>query len=121
MKAAIHPIRYDANLMPLCRWCEGDVPTGFHEYFSCWAHTSEPFRALRAEREAAQLFDKGFMADLKISDPPRVSSGRLTIEIVMSGAAVRKAREMHALRKREPLMGERRASGCGELDLGEIS
>jgi len=38
----------------------------------------------------------------------------------MQGATVRKARELHAMRTRKPLMGERRATACGEIDLGEI-
>jgi hypothetical protein len=49
-----------------------------------------------------------------------VSSSRVSVEIVMQGATVRKARELHAMRNRQPLIGERRASGCGELYLGEI-
>jgi hypothetical protein len=42
------------------------------------------------------------------------------VEIAMQGAAVRKARELHTMRKRKPLMSARRASGCGELDLEEL-
>jgi hypothetical protein len=105
----------------LCNFENCRRPTNFHEYAVCWQHTPEPFRPLRAEREAAQLYDREFVHDLKICDPPSVSSSRVSVEIVMSGAVVRKARELHAIRKRKPLMGERRASGCGEIDLGEIS
>jgi len=73
---------------------------------------------LASEREQ---FDRKFLSDCGIlAEPPRVSSSRVRVEIVMSGASVRKARELHALRNRKPLMGERRATGCGELDLGEI-
>jgi hypothetical protein len=103
----------------LCNEC--GKPTGCHEYAVCWEHTPEPFRALRAEREAAQLFDKEFMRDLRICDPSRVASNRVRIEIVMQGAVVRKAREMHALRQRKSLMGERRAISCGEIYLGDLS
>jgi len=95
-------------------------PTNFHEYAVCWAHTPEPFRALRDKREAAQLFDKEFIRDLRICDPSPISSSRVTVEIVMSGESVRRAREQHSARHRKPLMGERRATGCGEIDLGEI-
>jgi hypothetical protein len=121
MKAEIHPIRYDANHMPLCRWCEGDVPTGFHEYFACWRHTPNHMREERAAKEQRDLFDREFMAMLKICDPPPTSSSRVTVEIVMSGESVRKAREMHTMRNRKLLMGERRVTGCGQLDLGDIS
>jgi hypothetical protein len=73
---------------------------------------------LPRERE---LFDRKFLSDCGIlTEPPRVSSSRVHVEIVMSGASVRKARELHAIRKRKPLMGERHATGCGEIDLGEI-
>jgi hypothetical protein len=96
-------------------------PTGHHNYAVCWEHTSEAFRENRAAVEQRDLFDREFMVALKICDPPSVSSSRVRIEIVMSGAAVRKARELHAVRNRRPLLGERRATGCGELNLGEIS
>jgi hypothetical protein len=39
------------------------------------------------------------MRDLRISDPPPISSGRAFVEVVMQGAAVRKARELYAARK----------------------
>ena len=58
---------------------------------------------------------------MKISAPPPVSSSRVSIEIVMRGAVVRKARELHAMRKHKLWMGERRASGCGEIYLGDLS
>jgi hypothetical protein len=97
-------------------------PTGHHNYAVCWEHTSEVFRESRAQVEHAFRFDKEFMASLKICDPPRLSSSRARIEVVMSGAAVRKARELHAVRNRKPLMGdERRGHTAGEIDLGEIS
>lgn len=72
--------------------------------------------------EDREWADRAFLnsCGIAIDDAPRVSSSRVRVEIVMSGATVRKAREIHALRNRKPLMGERRASGCGELDLGEI-
>ena len=65
-------------------------------------------------------YDREFTATMGICEPPRLSSSRARIEIVMQGTVVRKARELHAMRKRKPLMGEGRASGCGEIDLGEI-
>jgi hypothetical protein len=110
----------------LCNFSDGGKyclqPTNCHEYATCWAHTPEPFRTLRAEREAAQLYDREFMRDLKIANPPPVSSSRLHVEIVMQGAMVRKAREMHAMcTARKSLMGERRSHGAGEIYLGEIS
>ena len=58
---------------------------------------------------------------MKISAPPPVSSSRVTIEIVMRGAVVREARELHAVRKRKLLMGEKRATECGEIYLGDLS
>ncbi|MGH9699246.1 MAG: hypothetical protein ACRD52_07240 [Candidatus Acidiferrales bacterium] len=51
----------------------------------------------------------------------RASAPKVTLEIVMSGAAVRHARELHAIRNRKPLMSEeRRGHGTGEIDLGEL-
>jgi hypothetical protein len=66
--------------------------------------------------------DRAFLnsCGIAVDDAPRVSRGVVYSEIAMQGAVVRKAREMHAIRKRKPLMGERRAHGAGELDLGEI-
>jgi hypothetical protein len=104
----------------LCNFDDCRKPTGHRNYAVCWKHTAEPFRELRVATEHAERFDREFMADMKICDPPPVSSSRVSIEIVMSGAVVRKAREIHAIRKRKPVMGERRATGCGELYLGEI-
>ena len=54
-------------------------------------------------------------------DAPRVARGAVYLEIEMRGTTVREARELHAKRNRKPLLGERRATSCGELDLGEIS
>ncbi len=61
--------------------------------------------------------DRAFLNSCGISD---VARGVVYVEIEMSGAVVRKARELHAMRNRKSLMGERRAASCGELDLGEI-
>ena len=68
------------------------------------------------------------MANCKADEHARVvadklapSRGVVTVEIVMLGASVRKARELHAARRRKPLLGERRASESGEIYLGEIS
>jgi hypothetical protein len=100
-------------------------PTGHHNYGVCWEHYTDAPEAWRMERAAIEhafLFDREFMADLRICHPPPVSSGRARIEIVMQGAVVRKAREIHAMRDCKPLMGdERRGHGTGEIDLGEIS
>ena len=104
----------------LCNYGDCRRPTGHHNYAVCWEHTSEPFRAHRVETEQRDLFDREFMTALKICDLPSVSSSRVSIEIVMQGAVVRKARELHALRKRKLLVGERRASECGDFYLGEI-
>ncbi len=57
---------------------------------------------------------------MKTSVPPKPARGVVYIVVEIRGAAVRKARELHAMRNRRPLMGERRATGCGESDLGEI-
>jgi hypothetical protein len=62
--------------------------------------------------------DSKFLTDCGIAVEP--ARGRVYIKIEMQGESVRKARRRHAVRKRKPLMGERRASGCGELDLGEL-
>ena len=92
-----HPGQY------LCNEDGCGKPTGHHNYAVCWEHTPEPFRPLRAQVEHADKYDREF------------------IEIVMQGESVRQARELRAIRNRKPMMGERRATGCGELDLGEIS
>ena len=69
--------------------------------------------------EEREQFDRKFLSDCGIAgDAP--ARGVVTVEIVMQGESVRKASEMHAMRKRKPLMGERHTTGCGELDLGEI-
>lgn len=105
----------------LCNFGDCRKPTGHHNYAVCWEHTSEVFREHRVETEQRDLFDREFMTALKICDPPRLSSSRARIEIVMQGAVVRKARELHAARKRKPLLAdERRASECGQFNLGEI-
>jgi hypothetical protein len=109
---AIHPIRY-ANGTALCRWCSR--LTKHYTVFICDARIWHDV-CLAEEREQ---FDRKFLADCGIVVEP--ARGVVTLEIVMQGAAVRKAREMHAKRNRKPLMGERRATGCGELDLGEIA
>jgi hypothetical protein len=96
-------------------------PTGHHNYAVCWEHTSDCFRELRAAVEHADRYYREFMASMGIAEPPRISSSRARIEIVMQGEPVRKARELHAARKRKPLMGERLATGCGEIDLEELS
>ena len=57
---------------------------------------------------------------MKIGAPSKPARGVVYIVVEMKGAVVRKARELHAMRKRPSLMGERRASECGEIDLGEI-
>jgi hypothetical protein len=106
----------------LCNFGECRQPTGHRNYAVCWKHTAEPFREHRVATEHAERYDREFMAAMKICDPPSVLSSRVSIEIVMQGATVRKARELRASRKRKPLMSdERRGHGVGEIDLGEIS
>jgi hypothetical protein len=114
-RVGVHPIRY-ANGTALCRWCSR--PTKHYTLFVCDERVWHRM-CLASEREQ---FDRKFLNDCGIlTEPPRVSSSRVRVEIVMQGESVRKARELHALRNRKPLMGERHATGCGELDLGEIS
>ena len=113
---AIHPIRHNAAGQSLCRWCS--QLTRHYTLFICDAriHTG---MCLAEERER---FDRKFLSDCGIlAEPPQVSSSRVSIEIMMQGESVRRARELHAMRKRKPLMSERRASECGEFYLGEIS
>ena len=113
-RVGVHPIRY-ANGTALCRWCS--KPTRHYTVYVCDVRI---FTKLCLPEEREQ-FDRKFLSDCGIlAEPPRVSSRRVSIEIVMQGESVRKARELHAMRKRKPLMGERRASGCGEMDLGAI-
>jgi hypothetical protein len=112
---AIHPIRHNAAGQSLCRWCS--QLTRHYTLFICDAriHTG---MCLAEEREQ---FDRKFLSDCGIAgDAP--ARGVVTVEIVMQGAVVRQARELHAMRNRQPLMGdERRGQGAGEIDLGEIS
>jgi hypothetical protein len=111
----IHPIRHNAAGMPLCRYCSR--LTRHHTLFIC----DERIRyrsCLASERER---FDRKFLTDCGIAMDDAPARGVVTVEVVMRGAAVRKARELRATRKRRPLMGERRATGCGEIDLGELS
>lgn len=70
--------------------------------------------------EEREEFDAKFLSACGIAiDLP--ARGVVYTEIVMSGESVRKAREMHAVRKRKPLMSdERRGHGAGEVNLGEI-
>lgn len=101
----------------LCNFGDCRKPTGHHNYAVCWEHTSEAFRENRVAVEQRDLFDREFMADLKICDPPPVSSSRVKIVIEMQGEVVRKARRKHALRKRR---GDVRRE-CGHYDLGEFA
>jgi hypothetical protein len=119
----LHPIRYDANHMPLCRWCEGDVPTQHRNYFTCLEHCPEPFRPrmLAAIANEFNADDAKLCAAMGIAPLYELPPTPVTLEIVMQGESVRKARELHAARKCKPLMGERLATGCGEIDLGELS
>jgi hypothetical protein len=110
VSATIHPIRY-ANGTALCRWCSR--PTKHYTVFVCDARIQYDV-CLPSERER---FDRKFLNDCGIAvDAP----AQVTVEVVMLGAVVRKARELHAARRRKPLLGERRATGCGEVDLGAI-
>ncbi|MGH9757262.1 MAG: hypothetical protein ACRD4M_05950 [Candidatus Acidiferrales bacterium] len=97
-------------------------PTGHYNYFVSWQHTPDCFRQRRAMIEQRDLFDREFLAALKIANRDVSSSRDIHIEIVMQGEAVRKAREAHDARNRKPLMAdERRGYGAGEIDLGDIS
>ena len=110
---AIHPIRHTAEGVSLCRWCS--MPTSHYTLFICDARIWTKM-CLAEERER---YDTAFLKScgIAVADAP----ARVTVEIVMQGAVVRKVRERHAMRKRKPLMGdERRGTECGELDLGEI-
>lgn len=101
----------------LCNFGDCRKPTGHHNYAVCWEHTSECFREMRAATEQRDLFDREFTADLKICDPPPVSSSRVRIVIEMQGEVVRKARRKHALRKRRGDV----TRPCGHYDLGEFA
>jgi hypothetical protein len=111
---AIHPIRHTADGTALCRYCS--KPTSHYTLFVC----AERIRyrvCLASERER---YDRKFLSDCGIAPLYDTPPARVTVEVVMQGATVRKARELHAMRTRKPLMGERRATACGEIDLGEI-
>jgi hypothetical protein len=110
--AAVHPIRHTANGTALCRWCS--QPTKHYTVFICDARIRHGV-CLAEERER---FDRKFLADCGIAVD--AACGVVYIEIEMRGEAVRKARKLRTLRRRKSLMGERRASGRGEIDLGEI-
>jgi hypothetical protein len=109
----IHPIRQTTNGTALCRWCSRE--TSHYTVYVCNERIMTDM-CLSEEREA---YDRKFLQACGIAVEP--ARGVVTLEIVMQGATVRKARELHAMRNRKPLMGERRATGCGEIDLGEIS
>ena len=94
--------------MPLCRWCSR--LTRHHTLFIC----DERIRygsCLASEREG---YDAAFLkaCGITVADEPVAACGVITVEIVMQGESVRKAREMHAMRKRKPLLGERHAHGA---------
>lgn len=110
----IHPIRRNATGQSLCRWCS--KVTSHHTLFICDARI-ETRMCLASEREQ---FDRTFLSDCGIAPLYELPPTQVTVEIVMSGESVRKARELRAMRNRQPLMGERHATECGELDLGEI-
>jgi hypothetical protein len=120
---AIHPIRYDAADMPLCRYCRGDVPTGHRNYFVCLDHCPEPFRPrmLAAIANEFNADDARLCVAMGIAPLHEFPPSPVRLEIAMQGEAVRKIREAHSMRNRKPLMSdERRGQGAGELDLGEI-
>lgn len=110
---AIHPIRY-ANGTALCRYCSR--PTKHYTVFICDARIwHRVCSASERERD-----DAAFLKACGIAPLYELPPSRVTVEIVMQGAVVRKARELHAMRNRK-LMGEHRATSCGELDLGDLS
>jgi hypothetical protein len=111
----LHPIRRNAAGQSLCRWCS--KPTAHYTLFICDARIWTRVCSTE-EREA---YDRAFLSACGIAPLYDLPPSRVTLEIVMQGTSVRKARELHAMRNRKSLMGERRATGCGEIDLGEIS
>jgi hypothetical protein len=82
------------------------------KFLACFPPTAQ-------DREWA---DRAFLnsCGIAIEDAPRVARGVVYVEIEMRGESVRKIRELHAMHNRKPMLGERRATGFGELDLGEI-
>lgn len=111
----IHPIRY-ANGTALCRYCSR--PTKHYTVFICDARIwHRVCSASERERDDAAFLKA---CGITMADP-RPVCGVVSVDVVMQGDAVRKARELHAIRNRKALMGERHTTGCGELDLGEIS
>ncbi len=99
---AIHPIRHTANGTALCRWCS--QPTAHYTLFVCNQRIWHRM-CLAEEREA---YNRKFLTDCGVKVDPLPSRGTVEVEIVMQGATVRKARELHAMRNRKRLMGERR-------------
>jgi hypothetical protein len=83
------------------------------KFGACFPQTAEDVR----------WTDRAFLnsCGIAVDDAPRVARGVVYIEIEMKGESVRKARKRHALRKRKPLMGEHRATGCGHYKLGEFA
>jgi hypothetical protein len=80
-----------------------------------WRDAAPKGKTLMKTRHPICLTPEGIAMD-------DVARGIVYVEIVLSGAVVRHARELHALRHRKPLMSdERRGQGAGEYDLGEIS
>ena len=81
------------------------------KFGACFPKTAEDIR----------WTDGAFLNSCGIAADAEAPCGTVYIEVVMEGAVVRKARELHAMRNRKALMGERRATGCGMVDLGEIA
>ena len=114
---AIHPIRHTADGAALCRWCS--TPTRHYTLYVCDSRIlTKMCLTLRSANASTESSWPTAVSPWMMLRRVRV----ITVEPVMQGVVVRKAREMHAVRKRKPLMGdERHSHGAGEIDLGEIS
>jgi hypothetical protein len=95
------------------------------EYGDCCGLESNCPLEIRVERACMECEPKIFPGDWAFLQSCGIAvepaRGKVYIKIEMQGAVVRKARELHARRKRKSLMGdEKRSHGVGEIDLGEI-
>lgn len=85
-----------------------------YHFFVCQAHLSEASRA-QTRKYLDRLHRRTSSCLLT---PERPDSG-VTHEVVLH--ITPEMRERYAARHRKPLMGERRGTECGELDLGDLS
>jgi hypothetical protein len=101
----------------LCNFGDCRNPTGHRNYAVCWKHTSQPFREHRVATEHAETFDREFMADMKICDPPPVARGLVYTELAICADIVGKRRKFLASRRRR----SDATRECGHYDLGEFA